>query len=239
MTGGRSGFDGPLTGQSWDMPPFADRADAGRRLAPLVADALRVPGGDGTPIVLALPRGGVPVAFEIGAALGLELDLLLVRKLGVPGREELAFGAIASGGVQVLNPEIVATADVRPEALEAIVERELAELHRRERRYRGDRPPAAVAGRTVVVVDDGLATGATMRAAVAALRERGAARIVVAVPVGSGDACAQLDVEADALICPVLPRRFRAVGAWFDDFEPVGDAQVAELLARAAAAART
>jgi predicted phosphoribosyltransferase len=175
------------------------------------------------------------VAVEIAVALDLDLDLLLVRKLGVPGREELAFGAIASGGVQVLNPEIVVSAGLRREDVAATVERERDELDRRERRYRGDRPPAAVAGRTVVVVDDGLATGATMRAAVAALRERRAARIVVAVPVGSGDACAQVQAAADALVCPVIPRRFRAVGSWFGDFEAVGDTAVAMGLARAAA----
>jgi predicted phosphoribosyltransferase len=214
------------------MEAYADRADAGRRLAPAVAEALRPTGGDRQAIVLALPRGGVPVAVEIADALDLDLDLMLVRKLGVPGREELAFGAIASGGVQVLNPDIVEAAGVLPEDVESTVERERAELHRRERRYRGDRSPAPVAGRTVVVVDDGLATGATMRAAVAALRERGAARIVVAVPVASREACTQLEAAADAIVCPVVPRRFRAVGSWFGNFEAVDDAEVAALLAR-------
>jgi putative phosphoribosyl transferase len=227
------GFDEASSGQPKGMEAYADRADAGCRLAPLVAEALRAPGPDREAIVLALPRGGVPVAVEIATALDLELDLLLVRKLGVPGREELAFGAIASGGVQVLNHEIVVTAELQPEDVQATVERERAELDRRERRYRGDRPPAAVAGRTVVVVDDGLATGATMRAAVAALRAREAARIVVAVPVGSGEACAHLEAIADELVCPVVPRRFRAVGSWFSDFAAVDDTQVAALLARA------
>ena len=210
------------------MRLYEDRADAGRQLAPLVA-AVLPPGGGGA-LVVALPRGGVPVAVEIAEALRLELDLLLVRKLGVPGREELAFGAIASGGVQVLNLEVLALATPDPHAVAAVVERERAELARREQRYRGDRPPAAVADRTVVVVDDGLATGATMRAAVASLRDRRAARIVVAVPVGADEACALAEREADALVCPAIPRRFRSVGTWYADFAPVGDAEVADLL---------
>jgi predicted phosphoribosyltransferase len=217
------------------MQPFVDRADAGRQLAGLVADALR----DEPPaVVLALPRGGVPVAVEVAAALGVELDLLLVRKLGVPGREELAFGAIASGGVRVLNLDVVAGAGLTRAAIAAVAEAEAAELARRERRYRGDRPPAALAGRTVVVVDDGLATGATMRAAVTALRRRGAARIVVAAPVGTDEACAALDSVADAVACLVVPKHFRAVGAWYHDFAPVEDEAVAALLARAASTVR-
>jgi predicted phosphoribosyltransferase len=214
------------------MAPYEDRADAGRRLAPLVAEAL-LDVGAADALLLALPRGGVPVAVVIAEALQLELDLLLVRKLGVPGREELAFGAIASGGVQVLNPEVLRALAPDPAAVAAVVERELAELARRERRYRGDRPPLDVGGRTIVVVDDGLATGATMRAAVAALREQEAAHIVVAVPVGSREACAELDAEVDALLCPAVPRRFRAVGAWYANFLPVDDGEVAALLARA------
>jgi putative phosphoribosyl transferase len=214
------------------MAPYEDRADAGRRLAPLVAESLAAEGASDA-LVLALPRGGVPVAVVIAEELHLELDLLLVRKLGVPGREELAFGAIASGGIQVLNPEVLRATAPDPADVAAVVERELAELARRERQYRGDRPAADVAGRTVVVVDDGLATGATMRAAVEALRDRDAARIVVAVPVGSREACTELDAEVDALLCPAIPRRFRAVGSWYVDFLPVGDAEVAALLARA------
>jgi putative phosphoribosyl transferase len=214
------------------MATYEDRADAGRRLAPLVAEAL-LEAGAADALVLALPRGGVPVAVVIAEALQLELDLLLVRKLGVPGREELAFGAIASGGIQVLNPDVLRASAPDPTEVAAVVERELGELARRERQYRGDRPAADVAGRTVVVVDDGLATGATMRAAVEALRDRDAARIVVAVPVGSREACVELDAEVDALLCPTVPRRFRAVGSWYADFMPVSDADVAALLARA------
>jgi predicted phosphoribosyltransferase len=218
------------------MEPYVDRADAGRMLAPLVADALTAPRDDDA-IVLALPRGGVPVAVEVAAALDLELDLLLVRKLGVPGHEELAFGAIASGGVQVANPEVLDSAALEPDDVAAVIARERAELVRREERYRGERAPAEVRGRTVVVVDDGLATGATMRAAVAALREAGAARIVVAVPVASGDAATHLASAADVLVCPTVPRRFRAVGTWYADFAAVDDAEVAALLARAGSSA--
>jgi predicted phosphoribosyltransferase len=218
------------------MEPYVDRAAAGRILAALVADALGASGDDDA-IVLALPRGGVPVAVEVAATLDLELDLLLVRKLGVPGHEELAFGAIASGGVQVANPEVLDSAALEPDDVAAVVARERTELARREERYRGDRPPAAVRGRTVVVVDDGLATGATMRAAVAALRQAGAARIVVAVPVASGEAATHLAEAADVLVCPAVPRRFRAVGTWYADFAAVGDAEVAALLARASSSA--
>jgi putative phosphoribosyl transferase len=214
------------------MQPYVDRADAGRRLAPRIADALGAVGAPEPAVVLALPRGGVPVAVEVAAALRAPLDILLVRKLGVPGREELAFGAIASGGVRVLNPEVVAAAELGDDDIEAVAASEGAELARREARYRGGRPPASVEGRTVVVVDDGLATGATMRAAVAALRRRAAARIVAAVPVGSDDACAMLATAADVVVCPLVPRRFRAVGAWYYDFAAVDDAEVAAALAR-------
>jgi putative phosphoribosyl transferase len=212
------------------MDPFADRADAGRRLARQVAATLS--GGDKPPLVLALPRGGVPVGAEVAAALGAPLDVLLVRKLGVPERPELAFGAIASGGACVLNDAIVAAAGLDATAIAEVATAEEHELRRRELRYRGDRPPPDVAGRTVVVVDDGLATGATMRVAILALRDRGAARVIAAVPVGSAEACALLDADADAVVCPLVPARFRAVGAWYERFDAVPDHAVSSILRR-------
>jgi putative phosphoribosyl transferase len=213
------------------MEPFVDRADAGRRLAPLVAAVLAR--GDVAPLVLALPRGGVPVGAEVATALGAPLDVLLVRKLGVPEQPELAFGAIASGGARVLNEEVVFATGLDDATIAAVTDAEEHELHRRELRYRGDRSPPAIAGRTIVVVDDGLATGATMRVAVLALRARGAARVIAAAPVGSTEACALLEVDADAVVCPLVPRRFRAVGAWYGRFDPVDDDAVAAILSRA------
>jgi putative phosphoribosyl transferase len=220
---------------------YADRADAGRRLVPdvvrAVADAAEhdASAGAAPPLVLALPRGGVPVAVEVAAALQAPLDVLLVRKLGVPDHAELAFGAIATGGAIVLNPDVVLGARLDAGAIETVIAAETAELRRRERRYRGDRPVPPVAGRTVIVVDDGLATGATMRAAVLALRERGAARVVAAAPVGSPDGCALLARDADVVVCPLVPRRFTAVGAWYVEFGPVEDGAVTALLDHAAA----
>ena len=213
------------------MDRYADRADAGRRLAPLVADALTP--GDVAPLVLALPRGGVPVGDEVASALTAPLDVLLVRKLGVPEQPELAFGAIASGGARVLNQEIVFAAGLDDATIAQIADAEERELRRRELQYRGDRAAPAIARRTVVVVDDGLATGATMRVAVLALRGRGAARVVVATPVGSEEACGLLEVAADAVVCPLVPERFKAVGAWYRQFRPVPDDDVGEILRRA------
>jgi putative phosphoribosyl transferase len=213
------------------MEPYVDRVDAGRRLAPLVAAALSP--GDGTPLVLALPRGGVPVGAEVAAALAAPLDVLLVRKLGVPERPELAFGAIASGGARVLNREIVLAAGLNDAAIAHVTDAEERELQRREQRYRGDRATPAVAGRTVVVVDDGLATGATMRVAVLALRDRGAARVIAAAPVGSEEACSLLNAEADAVACAIVPRHFKAVGAWYKQFKPVPDEEVGAILRQA------
>jgi putative phosphoribosyl transferase len=211
------------------MHVYADRTDAGRQLAPQVGRALAALGAT-APLVLALPRGGVPVAVEVARALRAPLDILLVRKLGVPDQAELAFGAIATGGARVINPQVVAAARLDDPAIAAVVERETAELARRERRYRGDLPVAPVAGRAVVVVDDGLATGATMRVAVQALRARAATPIVAAAPVGSGEACALVEVDADAVVCPLAPRRFQAVGAWYRDFGAVDDETVTALL---------
>jgi len=205
---------------------FPDRADAGRQLAAkLAAYADR-----SDVLVLALPRGGVPVAFEVARALHAPLDVFLVRKLGVPGHRELAMGAIASGGVRVLNDEAVRALGIPEESINAVAAEEERELKRRERFYRGDRPGPAVRGRTVILIDDGLATGTTMRAAVAALRQQGPARIVVAVPVGARETCAELQAEADEIICARTPEPFCAVGYWYEDFSQTTDEQVRDLL---------
>jgi putative phosphoribosyl transferase len=185
--------------------------------------------------VLALPRGGVPVAAEVAAALDAPLDVLLVRKLGVPGQPELAFGAVASGvdpqiPVQVLNELVLAHADAQPGELDAVVKREVAELHRRERAYRGDRPPVDVAGRTAVVVDDGLATGASARAALLAVRARGPSAVVLAVPVAPRSTLQALATVADDVVCAAAPRRFVAVGRHYVDFHQVSDAEVHAVL---------
>ena len=184
-------------------------------------------------MVFALPRGGVPVAFEVARVLDAPLDVFLVRKLGVPGHEELALGAIAQGGVRVLNAEVVRSLDIAPDTIEAVAAREGEELARRERAYRDDRPPLEVAGRTVILVDDGLATGASMRAAVAALRAEAAARIVVAVPVAAPETCDAVRAEVDEIVCAVTPEPFYAVGFWYADFAQTTDAEVHDLLARA------
>lgn len=181
-------------------------------------------------IVLALPRGGVPVAFEVARALRAALDVFLVRKLGLPGHEEYAMGAIASGGVRVLEDEVVRRFGIPLAAVDRIVEREERELRRRERAYRGDLPPVEVAGRTVILVDDGLATGASMRAAVEAVRERGARRIVVAVPVGPAETVRDLSHLADEVVCVSTPVPFLAVGRFYEDFDQTSDAEVVELL---------
>src|SRR5438128_166939 len=192
---------------------FRNRADAGRHLA---ARLRYVANPDA--VVLALPRGGVPVAFEVARALRAPLDIFLVRKLGVPGHEELAMGAIATGGVRVLNEDVVLALQISDDLLDAIAAKEQVELERRERAYRGDRLPPEVRGRTVILVDDGLATGSTMRAAVAALRQQRPARIVVAVPVGAPETCEEFQTEADEAVCAHTPEPFYAVGLWYTDF---------------------
>ena len=207
---------------------FRNRTDAGRQLAEKLAAYANRP----DVLVLALPRGGVPVAFELARAFGAPLDVFLVRKLGVPGYEELAMGAVATGGVRVLNDEIVRGLGISEHEIDAVVARELRELSRRDRLYRGDRPPSDVAGRTVILVDDGLATGATMRAAVQALRRQQPGRIVAAVPTASPDTCQVLKAEADDVICAITPEPFFAVGHWYDDFTQTTDDEVRELLAR-------
>lgn len=207
-------------------PLFRDRQDAGRALAVRLARYLGQPGV----LVLALPRGGVPVAYEVAQALRAQLDVFLVRKLGLPGREELAMGAIASGGVRVLNEDVVRDARVAPETIEAVVTRENAELERRERLYRGERPRPEIAGRTVILIDDGLATGASMRAAVAAVRTQKPAAIVVAVPVAPERSVRELRPEVDDVVCVDMPEPFYGVGEWYMDFGQTTDEEVEDLL---------
>jgi putative phosphoribosyl transferase len=211
---------------------FRDRSDAGRQLAARLAHYV----GRDDVLVLALPRGGVPVGYEVAEALGAPLDVFLVRKLGTPGHEELAMGAIASGGVRVLNDQVVRMLRPSEEVIARVEAAERRELERREREYRGGRPPLDVRGKTVILVDDGLATGSTMRAAVAALRRLGPNRIVVAVPVGAAETCEEFEGEADEAICAKEPDPFYAVGAWYDDFSQTSDAEVRDLLGRAWAA---
>ena len=209
-----------------DESAFRDRREAGRTLAIL----LRKYSGRSDVIVLALPRGGVPVAFEVGEALGAPLDLFLVRKLGTPGHRELAMGAIASGGVRVLNPEVVHWYGITPDAIDMIAREEQQELERRENAYREGRPPAPVEGRIVILIDDGLATGSTMKAAVQAVKQRKPARVVVAVPVGARETCEELSTMADEVICARMPEPFAAVGQWYLDFNQTTDEEVRELL---------
>jgi predicted phosphoribosyltransferase len=208
--------------------PFANREAAGLRLA---ATLPRL-SGRGDVIVLGLPRGGVPVAFALAQALQLPLDVFVVRKLGVPGFEELALGAIASGGVRVLNEDVIAGLPNAEELIDLVTARESLELERRERLYRNGRPPLLLFDRDVVVVDDGVATGSTIRAAVAALRKSGCLRIIVAVPVGPPDTCRQLRREADEVICLLEPEDFCAVGEFYQDFSQVTDEEVGSLLAQ-------
>jgi predicted phosphoribosyltransferase len=210
---------------------YRDRYEAGRVLGERLARLA----GQPDLLVLGLARGGVPVAWEVARRLGAPLDVFVVRKLGFPGHEELAMGAIASGGVMVLNPEVIAYGVDRAE-IERVTQREQRELERRERVFRGDRPPMRVAGRTVVLVDDGLATGSTMRAAVRALRQEGAGRIIVAVPVAAPSVCAEMEAEADQVVCAATPEPFQAVGLWYEDFAQTSDEEVRELLDRAAEA---
>ena len=216
-------------GQSPLPSRFHDRADAGRYLSELLAAYA----GSESAIVLALPRGGVPVGFEVAQALGIPLDVFVVRKLGVPGHEELAFGAIASGGTRVLNHDVIGYTGLTDDVIDAVSERESAELARRERAYRGERPGVELAAKTVILVDDGLATGASMRAAVAAVRAQHPSRIVVAVPAAARDTCAAVSAEVDELISPIKPRNFYAVSLWYDRFEQVSDEEVRRLLDKA------
>ena len=208
---------------------FADRVEAGRELAA----GLREYAGRDDVVVLALPRGGIPVAFEVARELGAPLDVILVRKLGLPEQPELAMGAIASGGVRVLNDEVVRATAVSPEEIEEVAAREGEELARRERLYRGERPPPAIEGKVAILVDDGLATGSTMLAAIGALRRQRPARIVVAAPIAPPETCEELRREADDVVCVRTPEPFLAIGAWYERFPQVSDDEIRNLLARA------
>jgi predicted phosphoribosyltransferase len=216
---------------------FQDRFDAGR----LLASKLRPFGNRSDTVVLALPRGGVPVGFEVAKALNIPLDVFVVRKLGVPGQEELAMGAIASGGICVLNEDLVRALGIPNEVIKAVAADEERELERREHLYREGRPAVAVQGRTVILVDDGLATGSSMRVAVAALKRKKPAQIVVAVPVGAPETCAEIESEVDQIVCVATPEPFRSVGEWYRDFSQTSDEEVRDLLRRAGTlpAART
>ena len=205
-----------------------DRRDAGRLLAEKLAAYANRPDA----LVLALPRGGVPVAYEVARALGAPLDVFVVRKLGVPGYEELAIGAVATGGVRVLNDQLVERLGIPEQMIDAVAARELQELARRERRYRGGRPPPDVRGRTVILVDDGLATGASMHAAIEALRQQKPTRIVVAVPTASPEICEEMNTKADDVICAITPEPFQAVGRWYQDFSQTTDEEVEALLSQ-------
>lgn len=209
---------------------FKDRIDAATCLAGVLSGYARQP----NLVVLGLPRGGVPVAETVARLLRLPWDLLVVRKLGAPGQEELAMGAIASGRIQVMNSAVVRALGLEAGTIARIVAREQRELARREKAYRGNRPPCPVDGRTVLLIDDGIATGATVRAAVAALRQRGAGRIVVASPVIAADSLNELEREADEVVCVIAPVDFDAVGAWYDDFSQVSDQVVRDLVAESA-----
>ena len=209
---------------------FHDRQGAGVQLAA----ALTKYASDPKVLVLGLPRGGVPVAYQVALALHAPLDVFVVRKLGVPGHRELAMGAIASGGVRVLNPEVVESLQISPAIMDAVAAYEQRELERQERLYRGDAAFPDLGGRTVIIVDDGLATGSSMRAAVRALRQSGPARIVVAVPVGAAETCRSLREDADEVVCAFTPQDFHAVSIWYEEFDQTTDDEVRTLLESAA-----
>jgi putative phosphoribosyl transferase len=212
---------------------FQDRFEAGRLLASKLSQFANRP----DVVVLALPRGGVPVGFEVAKALNVPLDVFVVRKLGLPGHEELAMGAIASGGMRVLNEDVVQALGIPPEVIDAVAAKEQKELERREHEYRDGRPPIDVRGRTVILVDDGLATGSSMRVAALALRQKQPAQIIVAVPVASAKTCSEFESEVDKVVCAITPEPFWAVGQRYKDFSQTSDEEVRELLRRAASLA--
>lgn len=211
---------------AWAVEPFADRREAGATLA----QRLKAYQGRDDVVVLALPRGGVPVAFEVARELGAPLDVFVVRKLGVPAHRELAMGAIASGGVRILNDDVVRWYGIPTAAIDAVAREEQFELERRERLYRAELPPLDLRGRVVLLIDDGLATGSTMKAAVEAVRLHQPSRIVVAVPVGSPETCQEFSEVADEIVCARTPQPFSAVGQWYRDFSETSDDEVRTLL---------
>jgi predicted phosphoribosyltransferase len=211
------------------MAQFKDRRDAGR----ILAQKLSAYAGRSDVIVSALPRGGVPVAYEVALALNAPLDIFIVRKLGLPGQAELAIGAIASGGIRVLNEDIIRALAVPEEVVNLVARQELQELERREQLYRGDRPALEVRDRTVIVIDDGLATGASMRAAVTGLRALHPARIVIAVPTAAPETCDAFKFEVDEIVCTITPQPFEGVGRWYEDFTQITDEQVRTFLEEA------
>ena len=211
------------------LTQFRDRKEAGK----LLAAELAAYANKQDVIVLALPRGGVPVGFEIAQALHVPLDVIVVRKLGVPGQEELAMGAIATGGIRILNRDVVQFLNIPDEVIDEITAQELQELERREHLYRGERPAYDVGGRTVILVDDGIATGATMHAAVAAIKQRQPTRIIIAVPTAAPSTCDEFAAEVDELVCVIRPEPFIAVGYWYRQFSQTSDEEVRSLLERA------
>ncbi len=214
------------------MALFANRNDAGRKLA---QDLMEYQGRNDV-VVLALPRGGVPVAYEVAREMNAPLDVFLVRKLGVPGHEELAMGAIASGGVRVLNTEVLRALGIPGNVVDAVAVREQRELERREQEYRDGRPTPDLSGKIAIIIDDGLATGASMRAAVQSVRAQSPAKIVVAVPTGALETCTQFEQIADQVVCDTTPEPFYGVGVWYEDFGQTSDVEVRELLNQAASA---
>ena len=209
---------------------FRDRSDAGR----ILASRLTHYKGRKDLVVLALPRGGIPVAYEIGKELGVPVDVFVVRKLGVPGQEELAMGAIASGDVRIINYDVVNQFGIDQETIDRVTDKERQELRRREQLYRGDRRPPALAGKSIILVDDGIATGSTMRAAIAAIRQSTPARLIVAVPLAAASTYREISAEVDEIICPETPQSFFAISQWYERFEQTTDGEVRDLLSRAA-----